>query len=106
VASLDDRTRQRILDAVFRHLPRDRWDVLLFGSFARGTADVGSDIDLAVRGPERLRPAVAERIVADLEDTVPMLRDYDLVDLRQAGPALRQRVEQEGIPWHRATTTK
>jgi predicted nucleotidyltransferase len=94
--------QQKILAVLFRHLSPTEWDVYLFGSFGRGTATMASDIDLAVRGPGPLPPASAARILADLEENVPLLRDFDLVDLATANAALRMSIEREGIPWHLA----
>ncbi len=99
-----DRIREAVLETVFLHLDPACWEVWLFGSFATGRADVASDIDLAVRGPSPLPAATAARILADLEDRVPTLRDFDLVDLRAVPEALRRRVLTEGIPWNRVTT--
>ncbi len=92
--------RDSILAVLFRHLSPSEWDVYLFGSFARGAGEVWSDVDLAVEGPGPLPPATAARIVCDLEAEVPILRDYDLVDLSRAPPELRRRVLEEGVLWH------
>jgi predicted nucleotidyltransferase len=102
---MEESVRRRILEVVFRRLSPADWDVTLFGSFARGTATPASDIDIALQGPGPLPTAAAERIIADLEESVPMLRDFDLVDLSTANPALKKRVQAEGKSWHRATKT-
>ena len=66
--------------------------VRLFGSLARGDADDGFDIDLAVEGvePKRFFSAWA---AAGLKLT----RRFDLIDLADAPPLLRQRVEEDGV---------
>ena len=106
MGSLNEQVRAKILEVIFRHLRADEWDVYLYGSFARGTADTASDVDLAVRGPRMLAPATAARIVADLEDEVPLLREFDLIDLNQVPGELRAKVLREGIRWNRATTER
>lgn len=103
MATLEEKTRHRILEVLFLHLPAEEWDVILFGSFARGSAGLHSDIDLAVQGPCALPSAEATRIIDALEESVPSLRDYDLVDLRKAPPALVKRIRKEGVPWNNAT---
>jgi predicted nucleotidyltransferase len=103
MGSLDNSIRDRILEVLFARLPADAWDVYLFGSFARGTAGRASDVDLAVQGPAPLPPAEAARIVADLEEQVPILRDFDLVDLATAPIALAERIRREGIRWNVTT---
>lgn len=68
--------------------------ITLFGSFARGSAVPGSDIDLLVDGlsDDRLIEATveAERLFAPLPITV------DLVPVHRARSAVRERAEQEG----------
>ena len=68
---LTDNVRRQILEILWRRLSPAEWDVTLFGSFARGTATSGSDIDLAVKGPGPLPMAIAEHLVADLEEASP-----------------------------------
>ncbi len=99
-SSIPSRIRESILAVLFRHLSPSEWEVYLFGSFARGTAGVWSDVDLAVRGPAPLPAAKAARIVFDLESEVPILRDFDLVDLRRAASHLTRRILEEGISWN------
>jgi predicted nucleotidyltransferase len=101
-ARLNEQVRLQILEVLWRWLSPAEWDVTLFGSFARGTATLGSDIDIALKGPSPLPMATAAQIVADLEEAIPLLRDFDLIDLSRANPALTDRVEAEGESWHRA----
>ncbi len=99
-SSIPSRIRESILAVLFRHLSPSDWEVHLFGSFARGTAGVWSDVDLAVLGPGPLPAAKAARIVCDLESEVPILRDFDLVDMNRVSPDLTRRILEEGISWH------
>jgi predicted nucleotidyltransferase len=85
--------RSRIADAV-KVLARDFGvtRVVLFGSLARGTATIRSDVDLLVDGlaPARLLDATVavERILRDAR--------VDLVPTDLARPEVRQRAEDEG----------
>ncbi len=72
--------------------------VYLFGSWARGEAWRGSDIDVAVDSDRPLPPGLLARI-HDALDESGVLHPVDLVDLAQAAPALRERVRAEGVPW-------
>lgn len=83
-----------MLGALRRHRAR----VWLFGSHARGEAVRGSDVDVAVLALEPLPEGLLEEIRQALEDS-QVLFPVDLVDLSSAGTDLRERVEQEGIPW-------
>lgn len=72
--------------------------VWLFGSQARGEATHLSDIDIALLPeepvPEDWLAGLRERLAESL-----VVREVDVLDLRNAGPDLQRRVEQEGVLW-------
>ena len=70
---------------------------LLFGSAARGTAHVGSDLDVAIglRAGVTLEPREVGALIADLERAAG--RAVDLVLLNEAPPALAYRVFRDGV---------
>lgn len=70
--------------------------VLLFGSWARGSAVQRSDLDVAIDAGERIRPELMQRLAFDCEE-LRTLRKIDLVDLRAADPALQAAIRREGI---------
>jgi len=74
-------------------------DLYLFGSRARGIPRAASDIDLAI-DPHGPLPRSALSSLRELfeESTVPV--HVDVLDLRDAGPGLRQRVLREGVRWN------
>ncbi len=55
-------------------------EVWWFGSWVRGTATDGSDVDIALRGSGPIAPAHVERLRQAIE-ALPTLRSVDLVDL-------------------------
>jgi predicted nucleotidyltransferase len=71
------------------------WKVVLFGSLAWGHFRSTSDVDLAVSGlaPERFFRAAGD---LDRELSVPI----DLKLISDCPPALRQRIEKEGVVLH------
>jgi predicted nucleotidyltransferase len=72
--------------------------VWLFGSCARGEPRQHSDIDIAILPRDELSSAFFAELEADIEEsTVPY--DVDLVDLRNADPALVAEVRREGVKW-------
>ncbi len=86
--------RRRVRAALEGHRVR----VWLFGSQARGDAGTRSDIDVAILPLEDLPQGLLSELREALEEsTVP--QRVDLVDLREASPALKARVEAEGLPW-------
>jgi uncharacterized protein len=73
-------------------------EVWLFGSCARGEVRQHSDIDIAILPRDELPVGFFGELQADIEEsTVPY--DVDLVDLRQADPALVAEIRREGVKW-------
>lgn len=72
--------------------------VYLFGSWARGEATPISDIDLAIEAPTPLPPGTLARLRERLEESSVPYR-VEVVDLKDADPAFRQRVLEEGLLW-------
>lgn len=65
--------------------------VILFGSRARGDNRERSDIDIAVQGGDTFRFAL------DVEDKVPTLLFFDVVNLDEAvQPELLESIQKEG----------
>jgi predicted nucleotidyltransferase len=76
--------------------------VFLFGSRARGDHRAASDIDVAVLPLEPIPAGLLAGIREELhESRVPFV--VDLVDLREAPPALRERALREGAEWTAST---
>lgn len=72
--------------------------VWLFGSCARGEPRQRSDIDIAILPRDELPSGFFGELGADIEESaIPY--DVDLVDLRQADPALVDEVRREGVKW-------
>ena len=70
--------------------------IVLFGSRATGDASPRSDWDIGIVGPSPLDGALIERMREAL-DRLPTLRSFDVVDLSNVAPGLRQRALSEGI---------
>jgi predicted nucleotidyltransferase len=90
--------RALVLDAL-RGYPAK---VFLYGSFARGEATYGSDIDIAVLPERSLPPEVLSALRERLAEA-PILYDVNIVDLSRSGPQFRERVLREGKVWSDST---
>lgn len=71
--------------------------VYLFGSRATGTAQPGSDVDVAVDADEDVTTLLSQARFVLEESTVPY--KVDLVDLRRTDAAFRRQVIEEGVLW-------
>lgn len=99
MAILNTEVREAITRCVRRRLPVDDAALYLFGSFARGDADLASDIDLAFTVTSGRFADVAAAILDDLERDVPTVRSFDLVDLATAPKDLKEKIVREGVRW-------
>ena len=90
---------ERIRQLVLSVLADEKANIYLFGSWARGTARHGSDVDVAVE----FIGASNERKIADLreqleESTIPYR--VDIVDMSRAAESLCEEIRREGIRWN------
>ena len=69
--------------------------VLLFGSYARGTADAASDIDLALETGGRFSLLDREKMRSRMEHETG--KPVDLISPDYAPPYLRQAIAREGV---------
>jgi uncharacterized protein len=83
---------------VIRALREQDATVFLFGSWARGDATAGSDIDVAIEPHSSLPHGLLAELREGLEESRVPYR-VDVVDMRDAAPALRRRILEEGIRW-------
>ena len=72
--------------------------IYLFGSYARGTAKQGSDIDLAIDVGKRLN-IHEHQFLWNLLDALPTAQKIDLVDLYKVPEAMRNNILSQGITW-------
>ncbi|MGB9521825.1 MAG: nucleotidyltransferase domain-containing protein, partial [Anaerolineales bacterium] len=77
-----------------KHLQPFRVKVFLFGSQAQKTAHLYSDIDIAILPLETLPPGIVAKIKDELEEST-ILRQVDIVDLRDTDETFRQMVLKE-----------
>ena len=72
--------------------------LVLFGSRARGDADIRSDLDLAIKAP---LPLPGDRMAAMREALEQSNIPYrvDLLDYATAPAALRAAIDDEGVEW-------
>jgi uncharacterized protein len=92
--SRDDLARD--LTTLLAEGPRLRL-AFLFGSTARGTDRVDSDLDVAILPNDRAL-SLADELALQTRLALFAKREVDLVRLDQCTPALRFRIAREGIP--------
>jgi len=88
--------RKVLVSIVHRHIPG--CTVYLFGSRARGTHQIGSDIDLALDAQKVLDSGIIGNIKEDIEEsTIPYF--VDIVDFNNVGSEMKREITKDGIVW-------
>lgn len=86
----------QIIAVLQRHLPSAEYHAMLFGSRAQGTARPGSDWDIGITGPQRIRGTVLQAIREDLAD-LRTLHTFDVVDLTTVPATFRDVALQHAV---------
>jgi len=79
------------LGVIRRHLPGGEFSVFLFGSWAKGSAEPASDIDLGILGPNAVNDMLLLRLKEEI-GAIPTLRRIDIVDLNRTDEGFRRDV--------------
>lgn len=82
---------EEAVNIIRRYLPGKEFEIVLFGSWARGNAQETSDIDIGLVGPESVDDMLLLRIKEEIGG-IPTLRRIDVVDLSKTDDNLRQEV--------------
>ena len=90
---MDNQTIQRLKD--YFNQNQEISSVVLFGSFAKGTQNSQSDIDLAILTEHDLTADLKIKIVSDL--AVIFHKTIDIIDLRTSHVPLLQEILTQGI---------
>jgi predicted nucleotidyltransferase len=72
--------------------------IYLFGSYARGTAKQGSDIDIAIDTGRRLN-LHEWQFLWNLLDALPTVQKIDLVDMHRIPEAMQKSILKDGVVW-------
>jgi len=84
-------TIKDVVGVIRRYLPREEFEIVLFGSWARGNAQETSDIDIGLMGPEAVDEMLLLRIREEI-NSIPTLRRIDVIDLNKADNEFRREV--------------
>lgn len=83
---------EKIKDILLKRL--DCEAIVLFGSYARGTQNLESDVDIAVKSSEKIDKKMLYQISIELEDKLS--KDIDLIDLDDIGDTFRYEILVSG----------
>ncbi len=72
--------------------------IYLFGSYAKGTARQGSDIDIAIDTGKRLN-LHEWQFLWNLLDALPTVQKIDLVDMHRIPDDMKEEILTKGVAW-------
>lgn len=91
---LSQEIQQQLIESLKQHVQPDF--IILFGSFAKGTARDESDIDLAYFSKQQV--SSYERFILAGDLAAIANREVDLVDLKQIDTVFTMQIFEQGIP--------
>lgn len=94
---LDPKYKIEILRALDYHFPGKK-KIILFGSRARGTNKIGSDVDIAIDKGKSIALHEMARARITLENLIIPFT-IDLVDMQTIPQELKQTILEEGVEW-------
>ena len=83
-----DKLIQEIVDIIGRRAPKET-QVILFGSWAKGTAQKTSDLDIGILGKAAITNLIMTQIISEVS-ALPTLRKIDIVDLNTVDERFRE----------------
>ena len=84
-----EKLKKEVAEIIFRHLDRNTYHVLFFGSRVSGKSHERSDIDVGIEGPGKIPSDVFLQIKEEIEN-LPTLYTIDVVDFRRVAPSFRE----------------
>ena len=75
---------KKILEIVGKYLDLKKYKVFFFGSRVSGENHERSDIDIGIKGPKKIPYGVIYNIQEDMNEKIPTLYKFDVVDFKDA----------------------
>ena len=72
-------------------------EIILFGSYAKGTQGAKSDIDIALRQAGPIDPALWS-LIEEVFEQSDFTQSFDIVDYHRVKPDFQKVIDQEGKP--------
>lgn len=93
---INEATKQKIIRIITALVPDAR--IYLFGSHARGTPRMGSDVDIALDTGKMMELADVDE-VKELLNSSNMPYRFDVLDLHFISDDFRENIKKEGLLW-------
>jgi len=87
----EDKLKKEILEIVGRFLDLEKYRVFFFGSRVEGRGNERSDIDIGIEGPEKIPGYILYQIKEEIEEKIPVLYKFDIVDFKNCDKDFKKR---------------
>lgn len=84
---------------IFKHISPREYKIFVYGSRATGRARKWSDWDIGVIGKKHLPPLAISAIEEELENSLDIPYNVDVVDFSQVSEEFKQVALQTIVPW-------
>lgn len=88
--------QDKIITIISMFFPEAR--IYLFGSYARGDAKLGSDIDIAIDNKQKIDIAILQKI-KNMIECLNLIQSIDIVDFHTVPKELQQNILKDGVLW-------
>lgn len=85
---------------VLENIPKDKFNVFLFGSRARDKHRFGADIDIGVKGEEKLEEKIKSIIKDEIDESIVPFK-VDIIDFYEVSDDFKKVALKDYILWNK-----
>jgi len=95
--NLPIKTKNFIIETIKKALKKESlYQIILFGSYAKGEEHENSDIDIAIQTPNPLDPALWSLIKESFEES-NIIQEVDVIDYQRVHASFKKKIDEQGI---------
>lgn len=94
---IPEQTILKINSVLEKYLSKEH-QVIFFGSYINGTPHQNSDIDIAIKGPNKLNPSQWAKMEEDFEQS-DILQKIDIVDYHRVTAEFQKIIDETGVEY-------
>lgn len=94
--NLPEETKKFLCEQIRLIFPGEEFKIILFGSYAKGTAHSKSDIDIAIQGITSLNAAEWQKVISVFEESY-LPQTVDVVDYHRVSEDFKKIIDSDGI---------
>ena len=96
---------EQVKRIVLTHIPKDKFNVFLFGSRVDENHRKGADIDIGVKGEEQLEEKIKLKIKEEIEESIVPFK-VDIIDFYDASDNFKNVALKDYVLWNKVKHIK